>query len=249
VAFWGRESFGWDECLPTVAVCPDPRQPGGPPLRDHGDQWGRGTYVSVDDVAGSVTHAWSGPRWPYRMSRRLSFPDERTVQAEYSVVSLADEDLPFLWSQHAVLLLEPGTLIDLPGVSRVWRTGQRGIELPEVVAWPIAGAGERGDLDLSRVRSAEGWAVKLYATPSGPIGATAPDGARLDLDWDHGFAPALGVWLAAGGWPPQGPPYEQVALEPTTSIDDDLQSALAAGRARTLPAAARLEWWVRLSLA
>ena len=53
VAFWGRESFGWDECLPTVSVCPDPHDPDGPPLRDHGDQWGRGAYMSVDEEVGA----------------------------------------------------------------------------------------------------------------------------------------------------------------------------------------------------
>jgi hypothetical protein len=248
-AFWGRESFGWDECLPTVSVCPDPRDPGGLPLRDHGDQWGRGTYVSIDEEAGAVTHTWGGPRWPYRMARRLSIVDEATVLAEYEVVSLADEDLPMLWSQHPVLRLEPGTLIDVPGVTHVRRTGQRGIELPEEPAWPVAATLDRGDTDLSRVRQGEGWAAKLYARPSGSVAAVAPDGARLGIDWDHDFAPALGIWLSAGGWPPQGPPCDQVALEPTTSVDDDLATAMAAGRDRTLPAHGRVAWWVRLGLA
>ena len=48
-AFSGRESFGWDECLPTTAVCPDPLAPDGPRLRDHGDQWGRGAYLAPRD--------------------------------------------------------------------------------------------------------------------------------------------------------------------------------------------------------
>ena len=38
--FDGEAAFGWDECLPTVAACADPLDPTGPPLRDHGDQWG-----------------------------------------------------------------------------------------------------------------------------------------------------------------------------------------------------------------
>ena len=52
VVFSGRESFGWDECLPTVSVCADPLDPHAPPLRDHGDQWGRGAYLSVDHERG-----------------------------------------------------------------------------------------------------------------------------------------------------------------------------------------------------
>jgi hypothetical protein len=249
VEFSGRESFGWDECLPTVAVCADPRDPTAPPLRDHGDQWGRGASQSVDDESGALEHTWSASRWPYRLTRRLSFAAEDTLRAEYTLASLASEALPLLWSQHPVLRLEPGTRLELPGVSRVHRTGQRGIDLPAKPSWPSAMTGDGRSVDLARVRSAEGWAAKLYAMPSGPVAAVAPDGARLEIDWDRGFAPAFGIWLAYGGWPAHGMPYEQVALEPTTSTDDDLVSAQAAGRERLLSPGGRLMWWVTLRLA
>ena len=38
--FGGDEAFGWDECLPTVARCPDPVDATAPALRDHGDAVG-----------------------------------------------------------------------------------------------------------------------------------------------------------------------------------------------------------------
>ena len=49
--FGGQVSFGWDECLPTVAPCPDPLEPRAAPLRDHGDQWGRATETVWHDGA------------------------------------------------------------------------------------------------------------------------------------------------------------------------------------------------------
>ncbi len=76
-----------------------------------------------------------------------------------------------------------------------------------------------------------GWSAKLYAEAPEPVSAVAPDGARLEIDWERGFAPVLGIWLSYGGWPPGGPPCEQVALEPTTSAHDDLASAQADGQA------------------
>jgi hypothetical protein len=249
VAFWGRESFGWDECLPTVSVCPDPHDPDGPPLRDHGDQWGRGAYMSVDEEVGAVEHTWSVPRWGYRMARRLSFDDEHTLLAEYVVASLADQPLPLLWSQHAVLRLEPGTHLDLPGVRKVVRTVQLGLDLPEAPAWPTAQTESGQELDLARVRTGAGWAVKLYAPAPTEVRAVAPDGARLEFDWDRDFAPALGIWLAYGAWPPDGEPNEQVALEPTTSTHDDLAAAMMDGAERILPARGELRWWVRLRVA
>lgn len=248
VEFWGRESFGWDECLPTVSVCPDPLAPEGPPLRDHGDQWGRGAYLRLDEVAGAVEHTWSVPRWQYRLTRRLSFADERTVSAEYVITSLAERPLPLLYSQHAVLRLEPGTHLDLPQVGQVVRTVQMGIDLPEDPAWPEARTAEGQAVELARVHTGAGWAVKLYALAPEPVRAVAPDGARLELDWDRSFAPALGIWLAYGAWPPDGEPNEQVALEPTTSTHDHLAAAMSDGAERVLAPGGELRWWVRMRL-
>lgn len=248
VAFGGRESFGWDECLPTVSVCPDPRAPHGAPLRDHGDQWGRGAYHLIDEEHGSIEHTWSAPRWPYRLRRRLSFDDEQTVRAGYELSSLAHEALPLLWSQHAVLELESGCRLELPGVGRAVRTVQLGIDLPAQPGWPAARTMQGQLVDLAGVRHGQGWAAKLYAQPVGPVRAVAPDGASLELDWGRDLVPALGVWLSYGGWRAGDVPYEQVALEPTTSTDDHLQGAIRHDRAVMLPPGGQLGWWVRMRL-
>jgi galactose mutarotase-like enzyme len=248
VGFGGRESFGWDECLPTTSVCPDPLAPDGPALRDHGDQWGRGAYLSLDAEEGAVVHTWSGPRWGYRLSRRLSFQDEQTLLVEYLVSSITAESLPIHWAQHPVLRLEPGSYLDLPGVHEVRRSWQQGIDLPDEMSWPTATATDGREVNLACVRKGEGWASVLYAEPQEEIRAVTPDGARLDMDWDREFAPAVRIWLAYGGWPPGGPPAEQVALEPCTSMHDDLNAALEAGQARILEPGAELRWWVRLRL-
>ena len=246
--FGGRESFGWDECLPTVAVCADPREPDGPPLRDHGDQWAREASVATDATSGSVEVTWAGARWPYRFGRRLSCPHDDVVLAEYTLVNQDDRPIPFLWSQHAVLALEAGSRLELPGVEHVRQTWQHGIDLREQPVWPLAERQDGRTIDLAAVRSGEGWAAKLYAVPPGPVAAVAPDGARLSFEWDRDVTPALGIWLAYGGWPADGMPVEQVALEPTTSSDDHLEGALAGGRARWLAGGESARWWVRLTV-
>src|SRR5215218_7133923 len=78
--FGGEEAFGWDECLPTVSPCPDPLDPGGGLLRDHGDQWGRDTEVTRDGDAVSAT--WASSRWPYTFRRSLRIDGEAVV-ADY----------------------------------------------------------------------------------------------------------------------------------------------------------------------
>jgi galactose mutarotase-like enzyme len=246
--FAGRESFGWDECLPTTAPCPDPLTPGAD-LRDHGDQWGRGAYLRLDHAAGSVEHTWSVSRWDYRLHRRLSFVDERTVLVEYLAQSLADVPLPISWAQHPVLAVEPGSVIDLAGVTTARCSWRNGIDLPDELAWPVASLPDGSERDLSGVRSGEGWAAVLYADPREGARVVAPDGARLDVEWDRTFAPVLRVWLSFGGWPPDAEPSEQIALEPCTSMHDDLAGAMADGAERILPPGGELRWWVRLSVA
>ncbi len=154
--FSARESFGWDECLPTTSVCDDPLAADGRPLRDHGDQWGRGAYLALDEERGAVEHTWSVPRWDYRLHRRLSFADEQTVLAEYVVVSHAQQPLPISWAQHAVLQLEPGSTIELPGVDRVLPSAQLGIDLPAEMDWPQAALLDGRKLDSGPCQHARG---------------------------------------------------------------------------------------------
>ena len=246
--FLGRESFGWDECLPTTSVCADPLDAGGRDLRDHGDQWGRGAYLRLDHEHGSVEHSWAAARWDYRLHRRLSFADEETVLAEYALESLADTPLPIHWAQHPVIKAEPGSYIDLPEVYEAVRTWQNGIDLPAELTWPTASATDGHERNLACVRTGEGWAAVLYVEPLEGSRVVAPDGARLDFEWDQDFAPALRVWLSYGGWPPDQEPSEQIALEPCTSMHDDLASAMAAGQERILEPGGELSWWVRLRL-
>jgi galactose mutarotase-like enzyme len=246
--FSGRESFGLDECLPTVSVCPDPLDPAGPALRDHGDQWARPTRTTAAADDRALDTVWPASRWSYAFRRRLSV-DEATVIADYALHNTSGVPLPVLWSAHPVLALPPGTRLVLPGVERVRVTWVAGLDLePGEAAWPVARLADGTRVDLGRVRTDEGWAAKLYAQVAEPVRALTPDGSGLSLEWHRRVVPVLGVWLAYGGWPVGGPPTEPVALEPTMSPDDDLGSALAAGRATTIPPGRRLTWWVRLTL-
>lgn len=247
--FGGRESFGWDERLPTVSRCADPLDAAAPPLRDHGDQWGRPAETQVDVAAGGLDVTWRGSRWPYRFSRRLSLEHGASLLAAYTLTNESERPMPLLWSIHPTFRLEPGTAIELPGVSEARVTATVGMALPpaDAVAWPLAPSSTGGTIELGRVRAADGSAVKLYAPAPEVARLVTPDRSALELTWDRAVAPTVGVWLSFGGWPTGGPPVEQLAIEPTTSPDDDLADALAHGRARIVDPGATLRWWVRLT--
>jgi galactose mutarotase-like enzyme len=243
--FGGAEAFGWDECLPSIAPCPDPVDAKASTLRDHGDQWGRPADVEATD--GRLVVTWTRSRWPLRFSRAITLAGAAVV-CEYELEAGGEQALPILWSMHPLLALEPGSriVVELAGQARV--TYQAGFPLAqglETVAWP----GGAAALDVVRSVDAR-CAAKLYldARSLTRVAARATDGSELQFEWDRAFAPTLGIWLDFGGWPP-GESRHQVAIEPTTSADDDLASAIAAGRARTLEPGTPQRWKVQLALA
>jgi galactose mutarotase-like enzyme len=253
-AFGGDAAYGWDECLPTVAPGPDPLAPGRR-LRDHGDHWGRPTTLLRVDrcpdggVSGCIETAHDGLEWAYRFRRRVRL-DGPCVVAEYELESRADVPLPFLWSMHPLLDLEPGTRIHLPETARVLVShgAGTGIEPGRRVEWPAAIRSGQPPLVLDEVRPIEAaQAMKLYAGPMsvGRAAIETPEAAWLRIEWDVSMAPFLGLWLDYGGWPPDAP-LHQVALEPTTAPADDLPAAIRDERALVLDPGERVHWWVRL---
>ncbi len=254
----GDVAYGWDECLPTVAPCPDPGDPAAPALRDHGDLWGR--PAEVEGAGAEVTATWRGPGRPYTFQRRIRLDGPRVV-AEYELTNHGAVPLPVLWSMHPLLALEPGARVEVEGLVTVLATQATGLPLAPVPGradWPETPGvdGRPISLDLVGERGA-GTAVKLYggwglygAWDSsvgeglpGVAGVVQPDGSRLELSWYAPIAPNLGIWLDDGGWPPApAAPRVQHALEPTTSPDDDLAAAIANGRALVLEPAERVAW-------
>jgi hypothetical protein len=234
--FGGPEAYGWDECLPTVAPCSDPLDPGAPALRDHGDQWGR--PADVEQGSKALTTVWPRGRWPYRFSRRIEI-DGPLATVDYRLTNEGRVAMPFLWSMHALLALEPGAVVQVQRPAALRITSAHGDPPP-----PIAGGAEWHVPD-----GPTGTYQKAYARllDPGRVLARQPDGATLGFEWDRDFAPVVGLWLDFGGWPESAPVW-QAAIEPTTSEDDDAASAIAAGRARLLDPAATVTWSVRLLL-
>jgi hypothetical protein len=256
--YGGDVAFGWDECLPTVAPCPDPGDPSGPPLRDHGDLWGRPAEVAGRGT--EVTATWHRARGPYTFRRRLRLDGPRIV-AEYELLNHGSAPLPVLWSMHPLLALEPGARIEVEGLVSVLVSSAAGLPLPQVpgrASWPQTPGTDGKPIVFDVVGDpGAGTAVKLYggwglygswdaSIGEGLPGVAAlvqPDGSRLELAWYAPIAPNLGIWLNDGGWPPPpAVPRVQHALEPTTSPDDDLAAAIAARRALVVGAEERVAW-------
>jgi len=253
-------AWGWDECLPTVAPCPDPRVPGRL-LRDHGDVWGRPTQAESNAACLRLTFKIgdsAGDRQSYTF-RRIMNVDDRTVRVDYELDNDGSVALPVLWSMHPLVALEPGSRFHLPGVTELVATFAAGESVAGLVqddrgqrvAWPAAvlPSGAKHHLDLVPGPGARE-AVKLYAGPLavGAAAVSTPDGAWLGYRWDLATAPFMGIWISNGGWPAPGAGIRQHAVEPTTAPADSLAAATDQGRALTLMPGERRSWWVTLDV-
>ena len=253
-------AWGWDECLPTVAPCPDPGAPHRR-LRDHGDVWGRPLRASPDgpglrlalDVGDG---AGDRPSYAFRRSVRV---DGTTVRVDYDLENRGTAVLPVLWSMHPLAALEPGCRLHAPGITELVATFTDGGGLAGLVprggsvriAWPAAVLPSGATYDLASVPgpgAAE--AIKLYAGPltTGTAALSAPDGAWLGCRWDAATAPFLGIWISNGGWPSPPAGVVQHALEPTTAPADSLASATDQDCALLVMPGERRTWWAELAV-
>ena len=224
-----------------MAPCPDPADAKAPALRDHGDQWGR--PADVEATGDRLVATWTRSRWPLRFGRTITL-EGAAVACEYELETRGERSLPILWSMHALLALEPGSriVVEPGGETRV--THHEGFRAPGLRAW----RGRTAKWPLMSCATSGPRQLYLDARLLARVAARATDSSELRFTWDRAFAPTLGIWLDYGGWPP-GEARHQVAIEPTTSADDDLASAIAAGRARILEPGTPLRWKVRLELA
>jgi hypothetical protein len=236
---------GFDECLPSVAACASIA--GEPSISDHGDLW-RVPWHGDSEEDGVVLHAESTSR-PLRLTRKATLEDA-TLVLEYDIVNLSAAPTNWLWSAHPLLRVAEADRIVLPDeitkVSVEYSAGgffASGTSIP----WPIATSLSGIAADLSRVSEKDGkTAHKLFARLGGSgWGALYRRGLGqgLVVRFDPKVHPFLGLWICCGAWPSIGEARQYtVALEPTTSDRDCLESAMHNGTSRTLNAGEHFHW-------
>ncbi|MGH7509822.1 MAG: hypothetical protein ACREMZ_10160 [Gemmatimonadales bacterium] len=260
------DSGGWDECFPTVAPCPVPGSPPGTaPLPDHGELWSAPWTSSVYDHAGGTTLAGSVrcSALPYEFHRQITLDRHQpVVRFQYLLRHTGDQPFPWIWSAHPLLNVQPGSVLELPGVTRVKiaavhgrqdlaqgrpRSGQA-LSENEVVSWPDAIGGDSGRFTFP---VDGGWAVKAFGDlgPEGRMVLTDPRrGERLEFVVRREEVPQVGVWINCRGWAPAGRvPYYNLALEPCIGAPDRLDQAVDEWRtAQTLHPGEEREWSVEV---
>jgi galactose mutarotase-like enzyme len=251
------DSGGWDECFPTVGPCPIPgAPPGSPPLPDHGELWSAPWTSSVYDGADGTTLAGSarGAVFPYEFHRQVTLePHEPVVRLHYLLRHAGDTPFPWIWSAHPLLNVQPGSVLELPGVTQVKVAavhGRNDLSENDVVSWPGAIG---GDSERFTFPADGSWAVKLFGDLAGEGRMILTDprrGERLELIVQPDQVPQVGVWINCRGWAPPGrTPYYNLALEPCIGAPDRLDVAVSEWHtAQTLHPGEERSWSVDVRL-
>ena len=137
---------GLDECFPTVAPAFYPAEPwAGTPAPDHGELWAQPWDVRQADATAdraTLSAVCHGVRFPYRFERTITVErGQAAARLDYRAANLSPYAMPFLWSIHPLLPLEPGMRLTLPeGVAQVridFSTNDWLGKTGELHAWPV----------------------------------------------------------------------------------------------------------------
>ena len=251
------DSGGWDECIPTVGPCPIPgASPETTPLPDHGELWSAPWASSVYDGADGTTLAGSarGAAFSYDFHRQITLdPYQPVVHFRYLLRHTGDSPFPWIWSAHPLLNVQPGSVLELPGVTQVKVAAVHGrddLNENDVVSWP---GGIGGDSDRFTFPTDGSWAVKLFGDLAGEGRMILTDprrGERLEMVVQPDQVPQVGVWMNCRGWAPPGrTPYYNLALEPCVGAPDRLDVAVQEWHAaQTLHPGEERSWSVDVRL-
>jgi galactose mutarotase-like enzyme len=251
------DSGGWDECFPTVGAGPIPGAPPGTPLLpDHGELWSAPWDSSVFENQAGTTLAGSaqGTVFPYEFHRTVALDlDEPIVQLSYALRHSGATSFPWIWSAHPLLNVQPGSVLELPGVTQVKIAAVHGrddLSENDVVSWPGAIGGDAGRFTFPESGA---WAVKLFGDFAGEGRMVLTDprrGERLEMRVSPDQVPQVGLWINCRGWAPPGRhPYYNLALEPCIGAPDRLDIAVRDWHtAQTLQPGEERKWSVSLWL-
>ena len=196
-----HDTGGIDECFPEV----------------HGEVFGRPWTLERGGEA--LAQAFSGSG--YRLQRSLCLRGA-ALELDYALENRSERELPFVWCLHALLAIEPGMRLELPGGAEIVPGPERRLAEKRFVR-PLA----RGEVGL---RTADGSAALLFR-------------------FDPHEIPFVGLWTNYGGWSGAGTePYFNLAIEPSIGDADSLAEARARGTAGRLAPRARRTWRVALEL-
>ena len=245
------EFAGFDEMFPTISECCCDIHPWvGTLMPDHGEVWSIPWHFEVKEL---VIRLWThGVRFPYVLSKEVSFEGPRTVLHRYRAENLSPCAFPAMWAAHPLFNMSPGSRIILPETARTIMNTVPGPAFEEYgqrYSFPIATTPDGRAWDLSQIGPNEGKYYFKYffadALKEGFAIIHDPESREtLAMVWPVEQIPYLGMWVNEGAYEGQF----NVAPEPCTAPYDRWDTARQWGKLPVIPAFGSLHWEFRLTV-
>jgi hypothetical protein len=244
-----EQAAGYDEMFPTIDECYMAEFPWqGIRLPDHGEVWT--LDWDVEQLPESLVFSVHGVRLPYKLTRTASLAAENRLRLAYTLENLSAFEMPYLWSSHPMLRVEPGARILLPaectaatvGMSHSGRLGGYGNR----ITWPQWTDARGGRHDLSVLRSGDMDDMEAYyftqPLREGWCSLQLPSlGCRVHLSFPTDRVPFLGIVIAEGV---RDDPRFLALLEPCSGPMARLDVSRRYVPGSRLPAKGKHQWYL-----
>ncbi|PKD44034.1 hypothetical protein [Rhodohalobacter barkolensis] len=244
---------GFDDCFPTVSSCSILLNGETIDLPDHGELWT--SQWEVEQLGPGVKLTTYGKKQNYRFTKWIHL-DGETLTIRYRVENFSNSTIPFIWSSHPLLNVDPeDELILPPEINEVLVDGMTEKEIGKFgdrLSWQ----GLKSEIlpyDLSIVQPKEaGFAGKFFSNrlQNGLAGIYRKQtDESLLFRFDTAEIPYLGIWLCYGGWPEDLDEKDlTVALEPCIGRPDSLKKAMEWGENQDIEPSKQREWSLEISI-
>lgn len=250
-SYSSHDISGLDECFPSIMPCEYFEEPWrGLALGDHGWLWDKPWTAQLE--GGQLLCEITIDAIPIVFRRTARLSKANSIVLQYTIENQAPVPFEFLYAAHVMLQADSTTRIIYPAeMSQAFVSVVMDNPVLQEQSWmpwpPDSGSFVREPLLANRSTLAKVFSAKLNR---GLVGISHREALeRLTIEFDTRQLPYLGVLLAPG-FGPLGKDCRStlLALEPTTSIADDLPMARATGTSRAIPAGQSINFWLRFSL-
>jgi galactose mutarotase-like enzyme len=252
-SFFPPYAAGFDDCFPTVSPCSITLNGEIIHLPDHGELWT--SRWEAEQSGPGMKLTTDGKNLNYRFTKWIHL-DGNSLTIRYRVENLSDSTIPFIWSSHPLLNVDPEDELILPSeINEVLVDGMTEEEIGQFgdrISWQDLKS-KLLPFDLSIVQPKEvEFAGKFFSdklqTGVAGIYRKQTDESLL-FKFDTAEIPCLGIWLCYGGWPENSEKKDlTAALEPCIGRPDSLEKAIKWGENLEINPSEKHEWSVKITI-
>lgn len=242
---------GWDELFPTISPCLSPDAAFlGRQLPDHGEVWSLPWEYAIKE---DKLELWvKGVQLPYLLKKIYRMEDS-ALYIQYELQNCSPHSFSYIWAPHCLLKAEAGMKLEVLQPSQNILMRHSKLERFEAEAvystYPFIKTKDGQIIDMRIVEpklhlhAEKYWFVNRVT--EGKVSIQAPlVKESFQFEYSAEELPYLAIWSNFGGY---WNDYN-LAIEPSTSYLDDVESSYQAGKVKKINGQGTESWHLKVSL-